>query len=81
MKPISCKEAVHYILKKEEGKLSIPERISLWRHLAVCSLCRIFSQQNKIINIAMKRKRDRTLTLSEEEKEHIIKNVLDEQDR
>jgi hypothetical protein len=49
MKHITCKQAVDYISKKEEGKLSAAQRVNLWRHLAVCSLCRIFNQQNKII--------------------------------
>ena len=78
MKPISCKEAVEFILKKEEGKLSMMQRISLWRHLAICSLCRIFSAQNDIMNEAVKRRQNKRVTLSDEEKENIIRNVLDE---
>ena len=71
---ISCKQAVDYISKKEEGKLSAGQRFSLWRHLAVCSLCRIFSVQNRIIGKAMAR--GEIGTLSPGEKEAIVKTVL-----
>ena len=77
MKTISCKEAVNFILKKEEKKLSLGERITLWRHLAVYSLCKTFSVQNKLMNDAMKQRETKQLALSEEEKENIIRNVLD----
>ena len=46
---LTCKQAVDYISKKEEGKLSSWQRVKLWQHLAICSLCRAFSTQNKII--------------------------------
>lgn len=78
MKTISCKEAVHHILQREEGKLSLRNRLSLWRHLAICSLCRIFSVQNDLMNKAMKQRQGHQLTLTEAEKEKIIRNVLDE---
>ena len=79
MKSISCKEAVSFILRKEEGKLSFRERLSLWRHLTICSLCRIFSVQNNLMNRAMKVRQGNQLTLTEAEKEKIISNVLDEE--
>ena len=77
MKPISCKEAVEFILKKEEGKLSVWGQLRLWRHLAICSLCRIFSNQSKLINQALRQRKEKQYTLSDDEKEHIIRNVLD----
>lgn len=46
---INCKTAVEYISKKEEGKLSLVQRLHLWRHLAICYLCKRFEKQNKII--------------------------------
>ncbi|TAH09833.1 MAG: hypothetical protein EAZ12_05720 [Sphingobacteriia bacterium] len=51
---ISCKTAVDYISKKEEGKLSLFQRFQLWRHLAICYLCKRFEQQNKIIINSLK---------------------------
>lgn len=80
MKSISCKEAVDYILKKEERKLSLLQRLSLWRHLAICSLCRIFSLQNDVVNEVMKQRQRTVVPLSEEEKEKIIQNVLEKKD-
>ena len=47
---ISCKQATDYISKKEEGKLSITQRYMLWKHMAVCYLCKRFYKQNKQIN-------------------------------
>ncbi|MES2647972.1 MAG: hypothetical protein V4717_13920 [Bacteroidota bacterium] len=71
---ISCKQAVDLISKKEEAKLSATQRFALWRHLAVCSLCRTFSVQNKIIKKALTQEDYRVLTT--EEKEVIVKTVL-----
>lgn len=72
---ITCKQAVDYISKKEDGKLSPTKRFRLWRHLAVCSICRIFSQQNKIISKAFSTQQiDKGL--SDTEKEIIIQSVL-----
>ena len=80
MKSISCKEAVHSILKKEEGKLSVMGHFRLWQHLMICSLCRIFSDQNKMINKLVSRKKSAGLQrLSEDEKEGIIRNVLEKE--
>jgi hypothetical protein len=80
MKPISCKEAVEFMLRKEEGKLSFQKRVSLWRHLAICSLCRIFSVQNNLLNQAMKQRKEKPFKLSEAEKEKIIHNILHEKE-
>ena len=79
MKTISCKQAVDYILKKEEGKLSLFQQLSLWRHLVVCSLCRIFTSQNDLINQALKKRQERVMPLSDDEKEKIIQRVLNNQ--
>lgn len=46
---ITCKEATNFISLKEEGRLSFKQRIGLWLHLGVCSLCKLFYRQNKII--------------------------------
>jgi predicted anti-sigma-YlaC factor YlaD len=71
---ITCKQAVDYISKKEEGKLSATQRFGLWRHLAICSLCRMFSAQNKIIARAMAAEPESGLTAGE--KEAMIKSIL-----
>jgi hypothetical protein len=71
---ISCKQAVDYISKKEERKLSATQRFALWRHLQGCSLCRIFSVQNRVIAQAMGNSPTRDLTAAE--KEAIIQSIL-----
>lgn len=78
MKSISCKDAVTLILKKEEGKLSLRQRLSLWRHLAICNLCRIFSSQNHLMNLTMKSRQHKQTTLSQVEKETILRNVVNQ---
>ena len=75
---ISCKKAVDYVSKKEEGKLSSGQRFALWRHLKECSLCRIFSVQNTIIGKAIAQTETKELTLAE--KAAIIKSVLESTD-
>jgi hypothetical protein len=77
MKTISCKEAVEFILKKEEGKLSLMNRLSLWRHLIICSLCAIFYKQNKLINDSARHRKENHYHLSPGDKEQIIRNVIE----
>ena len=72
---ISCKKAVDYVSRKEEGKLSSGQRFALWRHLKECSLCRIFSVQNAIIGKAIAQHETKELTPAE--KAGIIKSVLE----
>jgi hypothetical protein len=50
IKTISCKQATSFIAQQEEQGLTIKQRLQLWRHLAGCSLCRLFSKQNKWMN-------------------------------
>lgn len=70
---ITCKQAVEYISKKEERKLSLLQRFQLMRHLAVCSLCRLFKKQSKAITSALSRRRnEEEYRLTPEEKERII---------
>jgi len=46
---LSCKKATYYISLREEGKLSITQKLQLHAHLTVCSLCRLFQQQTAFI--------------------------------
>ena len=73
---ITCRQAVDYISKKEEGKLSATQRFALWRHLAICSLCRMFSAQNKMMIKAMQHQDDNNAQLTPEEKESMVSNIL-----
>lgn len=58
---ISCKQAVDFISKREEGKLSASQRFALWQHLAICRFCRAFNRQNRLLtSIFKKRPKDFT---------------------
>lgn len=52
---ISCKEATYLISKKEEGKLTLAERLKLSIHLMLCSICRAFEKQSEFIGHHAKR--------------------------
>lgn len=71
---ISCKKATYFCSKKEEGKLSWIEKILLRFHMTICSLCRLFEQQSKIIADHAKHAHC-TDTLSDEAKNKIKKNL------
>ncbi len=74
---ITCKQAVDFISKKEEKKLSGWQRVQLWQHIAKCSLCRLFARQNKSIVKALSgHKNDETHHLPEEKKQEIIETAL-----
>jgi hypothetical protein len=45
-----CKQATLLSLKKEEGKITIPERVKLFYHLIYCVYCRRFVKQSSVIN-------------------------------
>lgn len=76
---ITCKQAVDYVSKKEEGKLSSWQRMQLWRHVAVCSLCRLFALQNKIIIKSLsEQNQDQDYHLPEEKKQEIIEAALND---
>jgi hypothetical protein len=72
---ITCKKAVDYISKKEEGKLSFLQRVQLWRHLAICSLCRSFADQNHTIS-SMFKMQGQHHHLTDDEKKKITDTVL-----
>jgi hypothetical protein len=73
---ITCKQAVDYISKKEEGKLSIGQRFQLWQHLFICRFCRLFLKQNKLIKKAFQQKKDNEVSLSTEEKQKMADSIL-----
>lgn len=74
---ITCKQAVDYISKKEEGLLSPTMRFRLWKHLAICSLCRMFSTQNKTMIKAFSNEDHEAKGFTSEEKELMAKTVLE----
>lgn len=42
---VNCKEATLLMAKKEEGKLSLMEKMKLSMHTSMCSFCRKFEKQ------------------------------------
>ena len=77
---ISCKEATAYILKKEEHRLSFKQRVQLWIHLAMCSFCKLFMKQSRILSEAAKHlPEDSTVSLSESDKKAILESLSNPQ--
>ncbi len=74
---ITCKKAVDYISKKEEGLLTAGMRFQLWRHLMICSLCRIFATQNQIIIKAFNKEPETPKRLNPEEKGQMIRAAFE----
>jgi hypothetical protein len=69
----NCKQATQLALKKEEGKISLTERVKLFYHLLYCFSCRQFVKQSSLINVAAKHAAETefenpTYQLSEEKK-------------
>jgi predicted anti-sigma-YlaC factor YlaD len=73
---ISCKKATYLISKNEEGKLSWLDRIRLRGHLTICSLCRKFEEQTKLIARLVRQTPE--IPLPPEAKER-IQQALDQQ--
>ena len=70
-------DCIQVISKKEENKLNISQWIQLKLHLGICSLCRLFEEQNKMIAKAFAYyKETNTILLPEEKKQQIIEAVL-----
>lgn len=50
-----CHEATLLSIKKDEGKITLRERVQLWYHLLACDPCRNFIKQSALINQAGKK--------------------------
>jgi hypothetical protein len=46
---VSCKEATFFVIKNEEGKLSLLNRLKLDLHTSMCAICKSFEDQSAII--------------------------------
>jgi hypothetical protein len=69
---MTCKEASIVIIQKEEGKVSLRTRYLLWKHLLVCTWCKLFNNQSLLMNKIAKQYKS-SASLTEEQKEDIIK--------
>ncbi len=72
---ISCKKATTFIVKKEEGGLSAKQRLQLWLHLSICSLCKLFMKQNKVITNTFHNNKQSSAFLSQSDKNKMIELI------
>lgn len=64
------------MLKKEEGKINFLQKFRLAQHLALCRFCRLFQQQNQIINQSLSNaETESDAKLSNDEKEAIVQKL------
>lgn len=74
---ITCKQATDMVSKKEEGKLSFLNKIQLWFHLFICTVCKLFYRQNElIIKNASGLSADDDASLTPEQKSLMIEVIL-----
>ncbi|MBS1666966.1 MAG: zf-HC2 domain-containing protein [Bacteroidetes bacterium] len=73
---VNCREATMLMTKKEEGKISFREKLSLMLHTSMCSFCRRFEKQTTTIGSESKHVHAEgdQLTASSREK---IERILD----
>lgn len=76
----NCKQATLISLKKEEGKITISERLKLSIHLLFCDACKRFIKQSGLVNNAMQQLHQKLYqhpphTLSKEAKEKMQQQV------
>lgn len=48
---MSCRQATFLCEKKCEEKISLGERLGMWLHMRMCSLCRMFKEQSDFISV------------------------------
>ena len=78
---ISCRQSTEWVIKKEQGKLSVKENLQLLSHLAICSFCRLFAKQSKFINKAFLNSKNLVPTsLSPAEKEELRQFIITKTD-
>jgi len=75
---IDCKTAVDYISKKEEGKLNFIQKYHLFRHLAICYICKRFEKQNKEITTIFKSSASKEIDVLKQSDKEVIINALEE---
>ncbi|MBK8746824.1 MAG: hypothetical protein IPM04_02890 [Saprospiraceae bacterium] len=73
---VSCKKATMLVCKKEDGQLLFGDQFRLRIHLSICTACRLFAEQNKIINKSLKNKSQHLEIKLPEEKKQQIKELL-----
>ena len=75
---ITCKKATYLVSKKEEHRLTISEWAKLQFHLAICSYCKLFQNQTKLVGKnAIHMHEFKELKLSDSIKSRIITKLKD----
>lgn len=73
---ITCKQATEFIVKRDEGKLSLKGRLQLWLHMGVCGFCKLFALQTKLIAKNSRHMHEHiTDTLTDKDKEAIVASL------
>lgn len=73
---INCKQAGEYVSQREEGRLSFSKRMQLLLHLAICSFCRLFVKQTRLMKQCSAHACNNCEeSLSSEEKQQLIQNL------
>ena len=73
---ITCKQSTEWVIKKEYKKLSVKENLQLMSHLAVCSFCRLFQEQDTLMSEALYKSGSRKLfQLTQEEKMKLFHSI------
>ncbi|PWJ58791.1 hypothetical protein CLV98_103158 [Dyadobacter jejuensis] len=75
---ITCKKATEYILKSEDGDLTNSQKRSLWFHLIICRMCKRFDRQNTLLNAALNKKVGASSKLSDDDKNKMIRSMVEE---
>ncbi len=74
---VSCKKASELTEKHSVSPLTLVERAKLKMHLRMCGICKCYQHQSKLIDSALaqivKMKESRSINLSEEKKNEILK--------
>lgn len=52
---LSCKEVTHLLSESQDRKLTLPEKMHLEMHLAICKGCKNFKSQMSFLREACKR--------------------------
>jgi hypothetical protein len=52
---LSCKEVTHLLSEAQDRKLTLPEKLHLEMHLAICKGCTNFKSQMSFLRAACKR--------------------------
>lgn len=74
---MSCQKASYIIEKREVSKISLWEKIGLKFHLMICSLCRKYESDSRILGKILKslHKHEHPAHLTEDQKEELKRKL------